>query len=159
MAAIKRGKAAREEAKRIASVGQPRLYDTPESMQVKIDEYFASCEQGQVIEVFDRKTQDVKTVVRKRPLTIEGLAVHLGMTRTTLLNYTGDPEYVNTITRAKEKILSWKWETAWNGDVDPRVLQFDLKNNHGYKDESEHNIRQTTGAILPDPVKFQNEDE
>lgn len=80
------------------SVGRPLKFESAEVLQQKIDEYFDSCEEevwnrvfkdgkptGQWEPQLDRNGQTVR--VPTRPLTITGLAVHLGTDRKTLLNY------------------------------------------------------------------------
>ena len=64
--------------------GRPRKYNSPEEMQVAIDDYFATTTK----------------------ITICGLALHLGfVSRTSLINYAGyGEEFMNTIKAAKAKV-------------------------------------------------------
>ena len=73
--------------------------------------------------------------------------------RDTLLNYekkTGYEEYFGTIKKAKLKIQKNKVERGLDGDSNPAVSIFDLKNNHGYKDKTE--VEQTNKGL----IQFEN---
>ena len=75
----------------MAHPGRPRLYESPEQMQILIDKYFNDC-----------KNRDV-------PYTLAGLAVALNMDRISLYNYSKRDEYFNTIKKAKD-IVAQAWE-------------------------------------------------
>ena len=106
-----------------------REFDTVKDMQDAIDAYKKHCNR------------------RKRPLTVQGLALALGFnSRTSLLNYEGytdanDEPFLNTIKRAKLEIEEDKVVGAMLGEYHAAVTIFDLKNNHGHKDRTE--IEQT----------------
>ena len=48
----------------------------------------------------------------------------------------GYEEFFTTIKKAKNKIQRNKLERGLDGDSNPAVTIFDLKNNHKYKDQS-----------------------
>ena len=84
------------------------LYASPEEMEKKIEEYFKSCEGRLYID------EDGKLVLTKsgepiyldrRPITIAGLAYHLGMTRQAMLLYRKrNAEFKYILERAKERV-------------------------------------------------------
>lgn len=132
--------------------GRHPTYSTLQELEERIESYFEHCKKGRRIKRYDKQEKCFVTETVELPQTIEGLAYHLGMTRQSLLNYQNiDADFFDTITRAKERINVWKMETAWLGDVDPRVWQFDLKNNANYKDKAEEEeskpIEKTTSEI------------
>jgi len=100
-------------------VGRPKKYNSVEEMQVKIDTYFSDCDE------------------RKAIYTIEGLCYWLDMERQSLLNYSKDEEFFDTIKRAKAKILARLQELASSGKHNATMAIFNLKNNYGYVDRSE----------------------
>ena len=77
--------------------GRPLKFETVEILSERIKEYFDLCE------------------AKNRPLTITGLAVHLGTTRDTLLDYEGREEFSDTLKEAKEKIHNWTEEYLFTG--------------------------------------------
>ena len=107
-----------------------KRYKTVKGMQKDIDAYFS------------RQSK------RKKPLTIQGLALALGFSsRTSLINYEGyndeeEKPFLNTIKRAKLMIEENKVEGMLTGDYSTAGSIFDLINNHKHKQSS--NIDHTT---------------
>ena len=102
--------------------GRPLKFESPEILQVMIDEYFAKCDAEQT------------------PYLITGLALHLDTDRQTLINYEGRPEFFDTVKRAKLRVEA-DYERSLRqrgsaGDI------FGLK-NFGWADKTEH---EHTGA-------------
>lgn len=107
--------------------GPPRKYATPEQMQEEIDKYFASC-----IRMFvDEQTGEAEFYWVDSP-TIPGLALALGMTSKTLLEYAKRDEFEDIITEAKLRIEEY---TAKALHANPKAtgLIFILK-NMGWQD-------------------------
>jgi len=129
----------------LGSPGRPKAWDSPEEMQKTINAYYKECDE-RMIEVYDKKKQEVVNIYSPVPYTVEGLCETLGFTaRDSLLNYEkkkGYEEFFDTIKKAKLKIQRNKIERALTGDSHPVVSIFDLKNNHGYKDTQE--VKQTS---------------
>src|SRR5690606_33495659 len=127
--------------------GRPLIFETPEELQAAIDSYFETCDR-ETIAVFhkqlDRKTGSPVTMDVSKPYTVEGLAIHLGVHRETILNYRDRPEFFDIIMRAREKITQSKIERALIGAYDPRFTVFDLINNSGYKNEK--SVDHTSGG-------------
>ena len=92
----------------------------------------------------------------KRPVTVAGLAVFLGIGKSTLHDYekgTYDSEehkFSDTIKMAKDYIENDKWEKALLGFYNAPVAIFDLKNNHDCKDKIENNNIGTTKIMVID---------
>ena len=110
---------------------------TPIELQIKIDEWF-----------------DEYLLKHKEEMPdIEGLCKYLNIVRSTLSRYEKQSPYNYTVTRAKEHILFFKKQAGWNGKANPQILQFDLKNNHGYCDKTEvdSNVNTKTQVIIKLP--------
>lgn len=123
----------------IGNSGTTKQWLTPELLNADIQKYFNECDNN-TIEVYDKIRQQVIEIKRQIPYTIEGLCEVLDCDRATLLNYEkkeGYEEYFNTIKKAKIKIQRNKLERGLQGDSNPAVTIFDLKNNHDYKDKTE----------------------
>ncbi len=128
-------------------VGRPLKFKTEKELQKKIDAFFADCDPHIVMQwAMVKKTQKngkvvmvperVQAVSEQVPYTITGLAMALDTTRDTLLDYSKKEEFSDTITRAKIKIHFYAEKTLW----DPKCangMAFNLKNNWGWKDQSE----------------------
>lgn len=107
--------------------GRPRAFSSVEELQASVDEYFAT----------EADNGD--------PVTVSGLAYALNIDRRTLLRYQDeDNEFCPTIKRAIAFIESDKIKNAMKGTYDKTICIFDLKNNHGWKDEK--HIDQKTNA-------------
>ena len=126
----------------IGNSGQSKRWETKEDLQKDIDKYFEECN-NRTVEVYDKNKQSIVSIKKPIPYTIEGLCDILGCERMTLLNYEkqkGYEEYFYTIKKAKNKIQRNKVERGLDGDSNPAVTIFDLKNNHDYKDKTESQI-------------------
>lgn len=95
--------------------GTPR-YKTAAEMQAKIDEYFTERD--------------------GRPITLSGLALHLGfLSRQSLLNYKHkNKAFLDTITRAKLRCESYAEERLFDRDGQ-RGAEFSLRCNFGWNDK------------------------
>jgi len=104
--------------------GRPPLYASVDELSGIIDTYFAGC------------------IEDNKPMTISGLALALGMTTETLRMYAEKDEFSAPIKNAKQKV---------EADVECRLLSgaapagsiFWLKNNAGWKDKTEQDLRAT----------------
>jgi hypothetical protein len=114
-------------------VGRPLKYKTPELLQQGIDAYFKS----------KRKTLDSGAEVF-RP-TMSGLAIALGMDRTTLINYSHRDEFFNTVKDAKAIVEEALEDNLYNNSVTGTI--FNLKNNFGWVDKYENDNNQTVSVI------------
>ena len=112
--------------------GRPPFYTSVEEMQEKIDAYFEECKgeilrDGDDMPILDKKGKPIR--IGRRPLTITGLALALGFnSRTSLLNYEGKEEFMNTITRAKARVEQYAEERLYDKDGS-NGAKFSLANN------------------------------
>ena len=129
--------------------GRPLKWNTPEELQLKIDEYFDSCWDFKR-DMFGGRIEDKipvgvtdngKTKWKKngyvmkqvKPYTVSGLAVYLGTSRETLMNYQKRDEYFDAIKSAKDRVYAYVEESLFYGK--PTGAIFSLKNNYGWKDK------------------------
>jgi hypothetical protein len=137
----------------IGNSGKSKKWETPEDLQSAVDMYFEKCD-NRVVQVYVKAQQALVDMKRPIPYTVEGLCELLECDRDTLLNYEkmkGYEEYFGIIKRAKLKIQRDKMERGLDGDSNPAVTIFDLKNNHGYKDKQEH---QLSGEVNVNPKQW-----
>lgn len=105
--------------------GRPLKFKSVEELQVKIDAYFEECD----------KTG--------KPYTMSGLAYTLETDRALLCRYENKDEFYNTIKNAKRKIERQFEERAINGEYNPTMAIFLMKNNFNYVDKQEQEIKVT----------------
>lgn len=98
--------------------GRPKAYTDIETMQNKIDMYFAECDN------------------KKEPYTITGLALALDLDRKSLYNYSKDDKFFPTIKKAKLKVENYL-EKHLIIDNSTTGIIFNLKNNFDWKDRQE----------------------
>lgn len=133
-------------------VGRPLAFKTPEELQVKIDEYFAFCD-NRLQQVYSAKSDGVIEIMNPAPYTMSGLALSMGLDRQTILNYSAKDEFFGTIKAAREKV---------HADVETRLMEknatgaiFNLKNNFGWVDKTEtdqtHNFPQGIDITFTKP--------
>lgn len=145
----------------MAKVGAPPKYKTVEEMQEKIDEYFNSCE-GRVLEdpdgypILDKHGKVIR--IDDKPLTVTGLALHLGFTsRQALLNYQAKKEFVDAITRAKSRVEQYAEERLFDKDG-ANGAKFSLANNFDGWKEKQH-VEADINSDITINVELSDDDE
>ena len=103
-------------------VGRPLAFKTPEELEIKIEQYFLDCKED------------------KRPYTMGGLAVALGVDRKTIINYSNKDEYFHTIKKAREIVESYAEEQLYRNGGQVAGIIFNLKNNFDWKDKTEQDV-------------------
>ncbi len=105
--------------------GRPPIFESPEEMQDKIDQYFTECDD------------------KDKPYTIMGLALSIGMCRETLCEYAKNGTFSDIVKKAKLTVEKSVEERLFSGNSTGSI--FWLKNHAGYKDkqEMEHSGVQT----------------
>ena len=98
--------------------GRPRLFNTVEELEQKIEEFYDYCELKEV------------------PLTFERLATFIGVDRKTIYNYSQKDEFFPSIKRVRDKIQADIMERGMSGAINPTFGIFCLK-NYGYTDKQE----------------------
>ena len=155
--------------------GRPLKFQSVEELEAKISNYFYDCD-PHVVEVTEwvnaRHTdgslkKDVngqnflvevthKIMTQQQPYTITGLALALGTTRRTLLDYEEiNDEFSHTIKAAKTRIENFNEQMLFGSS--PTGIIFNLKNNYGWKDKTETDI--TTNGDSLNPIVKLTEDE
>ncbi|NLC96197.1 MAG: hypothetical protein GX675_01305 [Erysipelotrichaceae bacterium] len=99
-------------------VGQPRKYKSAKDLEKRMNEYFEYCNREGV------------------HYGVVGMCVHLDIVRTTLLEYEKEPEYMDTIKKAKQRIESYNEQMLYKMK-NPTGAIFNLKNNFGWTDKLE----------------------
>lgn len=128
----------------LGNSGLSKQFSSPEELKQYIDQYFVECDNNPIIkqdfiksgemagEIIDLKTQ--------RPYTVEGLCIHLGIDRKTLLNYQkrkGYEEFFHVISQAKRRITDQYVSLGLSGGYNASLVKFLLSNNTEYKDKVE----------------------
>lgn len=80
-------------------------------------------------------------------MTVSALAVFLGTSRETLINYQVKPEFFDTIKEAKD-IIEAQWEKRLEGSNVTGVI-FNLKNNWKWEDRSQSELTNPDGSLNP----------
>lgn len=153
-------------------MGRPPKWETPEELEELIQDYFDSCfepkyEKKNIVIDVDKDGKDISELQwtaildykeeqvyeRTRPFTITGLAVALGTTRQRLIEYGKNDDFWDTIKKAKEIIHNWTEESLYdtsNGNAVGKI--FNLKNNWGWVDKTEVDVRKKVTDISKEDV-------
>lgn len=91
-------------------------YKSEEELSKGIEEYFEDCKK------------------REKPYTMSGLAVWLGITRQTLVNYSHKDKFFPLIKKAKEKVQAQIEENTLDGTFNTTFAIFSLKANYKWDD-------------------------
>ncbi len=147
--------------------GRPLKFKTVQELQEKIDAYFADCDphMEEVTEWVEARDKDGKllkdehglnylvevthkVMTKQKPYTFTGLATFLGTSRETLREYSERPEFVDSIKGALDKCEAFVEQTLFTA---PNVTGpiFNLKNNYGWRDKTEQDLRVKE---LPKPI-------
>lgn len=106
----------------MADVGRPLIFKNPGDLQTAVDSYFVST---------------------LRP-TLSGLAVHLGIDRSSLYNYAERDEFFPIIKKAQARVETiYEERLVWDNCMS---VIFPLK-NMGWKDKTEQDLN-VTGATI-----------
>lgn len=101
-------------------VGRPRIFSSPEEMETLCTEYFQECEK------------------KHKPYGICGLAVYLGMDRTTLYKYQKDyPDTYGKVIKWAKAVIEAYLETGLYGKG-YNGCRFNLTNNFGWSEKQEN---------------------
>lgn len=109
-------------------------YKTPADLEQAVSEYFAECR------------------AEKRPYTMCGLALALGLTREGLAGYSRRDEYSDIILQARQHVEAYAEERLHSGGSPVGVI-FSLKNNFGWKDKSEIEVNDVSKASEEDLMR------
>lgn len=98
-------------------------YKTKEKLQEGINNYFKDCDE------------------KGLPYTMSGLAESLDIDRRTLINYSNNALFFSLIKKAKQKVERQLEENALTGKANATFTIFNLKNNYGWQDKTEMEIK------------------
>ena len=104
----------------MGEVGRPRAFKSVEEVEEKINAYFNYCEE------------------KEKPYTMSGLSYYLGISRQTLVNYSNQDQFFDTIKKARDRVQMQLEENALSNKANPTFTIFNLKNNFDWKDKIEH---------------------
>ena len=104
--------------------GRPPKWESVEQLEKLLNDYFALCDES------------------KRPYTVTGLALALDTNRQTLVNYEKKDEFFDTIKRAKMKCENYAEEELFRTSQVAGII-FNLKNNYGWKDAQQIDLKNT----------------
>lgn len=122
-----------EEQKR--PVGRPRLYQSPEDFDAKVDEYYHSCK------------------ATEEPITWTGLALYLGFSsRQSIDEYQEYEGFSDSVKRAK-LLVEWAYEKRVLGANAAGPI-FVLK-NMGWSDKQELSHSSPDGSMSPAPSRIE----
>lgn len=111
--------------------GRPLLFQSEQELQDKITEYLTDyCG-------LDEYGNISSTVKFKMVPTVTGLALYLGTSRETLMNYEKKEQFFDTIKKAKDMILSFNESALYSKKINTAGVIFNLKNNYGWRDRVE----------------------
>ena len=103
----------------MGKVGRPKIFNDVKEVEEKINAYFNYCEE------------------KEKPYTMSGLAYYLGISRQTLVNYSNQDQFFDTIKKARDRVQMQLEENALSNKANPTFTIFNLKNNFDWKDSNE----------------------
>lgn len=103
----------------MSKVGRPKIFNDVKEVEEKINAYFNYCEE------------------KEKPYTMSGLAYYLGISRQTLINYSNQDQFFDTIKKARDRVQMQLEENALSNKANPTFTIFNLKNNFDWKDSNE----------------------
>ena len=137
--------------------GSKPRYQTPEEMQVKIDEYFEKCK-GTLLRdhnddpIIDRWGNPV--YLDKKPPTVTGLALALGFkTRRALMLYQAKKEFTDVVLEAKSRIELYNEEMLYDRDGSKGAIFNLTRNFAGWQEEKTEDGKSTAVNIINDIPK------
>lgn len=141
-------------------IGRPPKFESAEDFKTKSKEYFDWCD-ANPIEVYTRTTSDDKIVQQtKRPYTLQGLMLWLGITNWTRFkqyDYTQTEDFVRVIRACEETIKRQQIEGAMSGAYNSNLVA--RLNGISEKQETttktEVTLTKTQFDKLPDNLLYQ----
>ena len=103
----------------MSKVGRPKIFNDVKEVEEKINAYFNYCEE------------------KEKPYTMSGLAYYLGISRQTLVNYSNQDQFFDTIKKARDRVQMQLEENALSNKANPTLTILKLKNNLDRKDRIE----------------------
>lgn len=143
--------------------GRPPKFKSAEALKKKIDQYFTWCEGSPLTDpntgrpMFTK--QGIPVYKDVHPPTMAGLANALGISRPTLLSYSGKKVFEDIIDDAKRRVEQYAEERLFDKDGSAGA-RFSLQNNFdGWKDEKEISISAAEDDDIMAEVRRMMEEE
>lgn len=132
--------------------GRPALYQTPEEMQKKIDEYFLSC----LPKASTAPDGDPVVIPEKMP-TFMGLSLYLGFTsRHSFKNYKHRPGFNKVYDMARARLEAATEERLFSSETYSGAV-FSLINNFGWKHDDVMKRRAAIGVKIVNAPRKESE--
>lgn len=109
----------------MAKLGRPLRFNDAEGLELLIMQYLEHCE------------------VKDKPLTMSGLALWLGISRQTLVNYSYRDDFFDTISEARALVEADMEERMLANKSNATASIFSLKNNFKWTDKQEIEAKNT----------------
>lgn len=162
--------------------GRPFVFTDPAQLKQEVQTYFDMCDPHLVTKKVVSSHRDDGTAILvdrevmtdQEPYTITGLALHLGVSRRTLLNYRDPDHYsddideevrqelIHTLEKAAQKVEMFNERQLHKNGL-ANGIKFNLTNNFGWVDKTvqEQDVRTVKDALdeLDDPDEISNEAE
>lgn len=113
--------------------GRPRKVESPEAMAEAFELYMQECQEYTVAQLSNKG--EVIRVPQPRIPTLGMFCRFIGIDRDTWILYKGREEFVGTIKKIEQDILSEKHDALLQGRGYGAGIMFDLKCNEGWKDK------------------------
>lgn len=133
------------------NIGRPSGY-SPEILE-KTQAYINLCqdEEDEFHSTRGEKSDGYQRLIRVKLPTIEGLAVHLDVNRTTIYEWESSyPEFSNILERLKAKQADALLNNGLSGDYNPVIAKMILS-KHGYTEKTETDITSKGESIIASP--------
>lgn len=136
-----------------------RKYTNPQTLWNAISEYIDICKAGRDRDII-LKDGTVKTIKQPIPITIAGLAYHLGFkSRQSMLDYEKrDDECSCIISRARAAIEADNLEKGLTGEYESRTNNLNLASNYGYSTKAEVDFTGKLSGSLTIEAKSANQE-
>ena len=120
-------------------VGRPPKFKSAEQLSEKIDEYFDTCDNTDIIKQTVRKGETAEITI-KDPYTVAGLEYHLGYSDINKLKKL-NPEFAHLIARARKRIETNLVRHGIVGNYDTKITSLVLATHYGYNHKTESDVK------------------
>jgi hypothetical protein len=140
------------------AAGRPTTYS--EEMLARTEEYLSQSidEYDEFHKTRGEKSDSYERLVRVKLPTIEGLALFLGVNKTTLYEWEKvEPEFSNALDKIRAEQQQRLIDNGLSGDYNPVIAKLILSSNHGMREKSD--ITSDDKPIQANTVVFADYDQ